>query len=207
MRASVAAVRPFDHPSRDLDDITSSQAQTESRGNRTGGAGGGIRTRTEGFLKPFPLPLGYAGISTISMRTAYGQREVGAGLARGRTTRRATMPSASCPRTVQVIRTSVGCSGAVQSLLALPPGARWTCASPSARPRSSGMRSCSRRPMFRTTSRIRSAAVTSIVGGRNAYSVMATTISRSGAGAHPMSSAQHIRRRIRSKRGHRKVSP
>lgn len=61
--------------------------------------------------------------------------------------------------------------------------------------------------MFRTTSLIRSAAVTSIIAGRNAYSVMATTISRSGGGAHPMRSAQHIRRRSRSTREHRKVCP
>jgi len=61
--------------------------------------------------------------------------------------------------------------------------------------------------MFRTTSRTRSAAETSIVGGKKPYSVIATTISRSGGGAHPIRSAQHIRRRIRSKAGHRKVSP
>lgn len=82
------------------------------------------------------------------------------------------MPSDSCPRTVQMIRSSVGSAGAVQSLLALPPGARWTCASPSALPRASGTRSWSRRPMFRTASRIRSAAVTSIVGGTKPYAVI-----------------------------------
>jgi len=61
--------------------------------------------------------------------------------------------------------------------------------------------------MFRTTSRTRSAVVISMVGGRNPYSVIATTISRSGGGAHPMRSAQHIKRAMRSKRGHPKVSP
>lgn len=61
--------------------------------------------------------------------------------------------------------------------------------------------------MFRTTSRTRSAAVTSIVGGTKPYSVIATTISRSGGGAQPMRSAQHITKHRRSKRGHPRVSP
>src|SRR2546425_2694493 len=185
---------------------------------RHGPAGGGIRRRVPPILSSprLPKPEATAGSETVGItrhhrflaaRAQEGDQgeAAGSGFRRGVMTRRPTIPSVSCPSTVQTIRISVGFAGAVQSWLMLAPGRRWTCASPRARPRSSATKSGSNRPKFRTTSGTRSAAATLIVPGRQGYSFMPTTISRSGGGAHARTSAQHIRRHNRRTGGHRKV--
>src|SRR5207237_8023992 len=77
-RASVAAVSPRLQPGVRLDDreVCSRTTSDSSNGNSTSfqgprfRAGGGTRTRPEGCLGPYPLPLRYAGLSPIGMRMA-----------------------------------------------------------------------------------------------------------------------------------------